>query len=496
MSAPERIGRYRVDRRVGSGGFATVWLGRDEVLDAPVAVKVLADNWAHQLDVRERFLEEARILRRADSDRVVRVHDIGELDDGRPYFVMTYADGGTFADLLAAGPVPVADAVRYGAEVARGVAVLHEVGVIHRDVNPANVLLRKGRDGVSDRVLIADLGLAKAAAHASGFTLTVGTPGYMAPEQSSGDGLSKRADVFAVGVLLHHLLSGVAPTAESRPALPDDVPEPVRAVLDQAVRRRPEERFPSAGALADALDDARIASAARPRPQPRPQPRPAPRRVTVPADDDEATERIARPAAPPPPPAAAAALLRRPITGAAEPEPVAGTGPPARTRRRWPVVVLVLVLVAAAGGAGGYGAWLRWWSPTVPVTGEQVALSVPRDWADQRQDGEKYGLRGLLVSGDVTRWDLASTVPGVWVGVGPASWRAGLPPGPAGSCTATSGAAPAGFTGAVRTYRDCPALGTTYTEAVLRAQDGRVVVVQVKGDETAARRTIDSVSLR
>ena len=89
MTTPDRFGRYRVVRRIGSGGFATVWLARDDVLDAPVAVKVLADNWAHRLDVRTRFEEEARILRRADSDRVVRVHDIGELPDGRPYCVMT-----------------------------------------------------------------------------------------------------------------------------------------------------------------------------------------------------------------------------------------------------------------------------------------------------------------------------------------------------------------------------------------------------------------------
>jgi eukaryotic-like serine/threonine-protein kinase len=114
VTTPDRFGRYRVVRRIGSGGFATVWLARDEELDAPVAVKVLADNWAHRLDVRSRFEEEARILRRADSDRVVRVHDIGELPDGRPYFVMTYADRGTQADRLADGPLPVGAARRCG----------------------------------------------------------------------------------------------------------------------------------------------------------------------------------------------------------------------------------------------------------------------------------------------------------------------------------------------------------------------------------------------
>ena len=186
MSAPVRIGRYRVRRRIGSGSFAIVWLAQDEILDAPVAVKVLADNWAHHLDVRERFLEEARILRRTDSDRVVRVYDLGDLEDGRPYFVMTYADRGTLADRLAAGPLPIPLAVQYGADVARGVAALHAIGVIHRDVNPANVLICTGRDGIGERVLVADLGLAKAAAHGSGFTLTVGTPGYLAPEQLAG----------------------------------------------------------------------------------------------------------------------------------------------------------------------------------------------------------------------------------------------------------------------------------------------------------------------
>lgn len=107
MHSLERIGRYRVERRLGTGAFGTVWLAHDDTLDAPVAVKVLADNWSHRLDVRERFLSEARLLRRAASRRVVQVHDIGELPDGRPYFVMEYADGGTLADLLQDGPLPV-----------------------------------------------------------------------------------------------------------------------------------------------------------------------------------------------------------------------------------------------------------------------------------------------------------------------------------------------------------------------------------------------------
>ena len=101
MSLPARLGRLRQVERVGVGGFASVWLYHDDELESDVAVKALADNWAQRLDIRDRFLQEARILRRADSDHVVRVYDVGEVD-GTPYFVMTYADQGTVADLLAA----------------------------------------------------------------------------------------------------------------------------------------------------------------------------------------------------------------------------------------------------------------------------------------------------------------------------------------------------------------------------------------------------------
>ncbi|HEX7738204.1 MAG TPA: protein kinase, partial [Marmoricola sp.] len=104
MTLPERLGRLRRVDRIGAGGFATVWLYHDDDLESPVAVKALADNWAQRADVRERFLEEARMLRRADSEHVVRVYDIGEVDQ-TPYFVMSYADRGSLAAVTDAGPV-------------------------------------------------------------------------------------------------------------------------------------------------------------------------------------------------------------------------------------------------------------------------------------------------------------------------------------------------------------------------------------------------------
>lgn len=269
MPVPELFGRYRAVRRLGVGAFATVWLARDEQLDGSVAVKVLADNWASRGDVRERFLEEARMLRRADSDRVVRVHDIGELEDGRPYFVMTYADRGILADRLTDFPMPAPEALWYAEETALGVAVLHARGIIHRDIKPSNVLLRTADgagDGYGEQVLVSDLGLAKAAAVASGITLTAGTPGYMAPEQAQGVGLTFASDVYALGALTYRLLAGRLPhqvgsplsvlstAADPVPALElTGLPPALDAVLRRALSRDPADRQTDARAFARAL---------------------------------------------------------------------------------------------------------------------------------------------------------------------------------------------------------------------------------------------------
>src|SRR5690349_24299936 len=118
------IGRYRIIERLGSGAFATVWLAEDDVLESKVAIKILAENWAHHLDVRARFEQEAQVLRRADSERLVRVHDYGEMPDGRPYQVMTYAAGGTLSDRLERGPMPMRTALRIAGDIAHAVSVL------------------------------------------------------------------------------------------------------------------------------------------------------------------------------------------------------------------------------------------------------------------------------------------------------------------------------------------------------------------------------------
>ena len=271
--SPERIGPYRIERLLGYGSFATVWLGHDPALDARVAIKVLAENWCQDLRVRERFLDEGRLLWRLDHERLVRVHAVGELPDGRPYLVMAWAEGGSLRDRLAAGPMPVAEALRVLAEIAAGVAVLHSAGIVHRDLTPGNILFRPAAlPDAPDQVLIADLGLAKALAAASGLTARAGTPGYMAPEQDSPLAVvDARADVFGLGRLGETLLarpSGDDPTGGpgsfGRPsggqpggrALRDGVPAGVARVLRTATSRPPAERYPDATAFVAALDRA------------------------------------------------------------------------------------------------------------------------------------------------------------------------------------------------------------------------------------------------
>jgi hypothetical protein len=378
---------------------------------------------------------------------------------------MTYADRGTLADRLADGPLPVDAALRYGADIARGLAVLHQVGVIHRDVNPGNVLLRSAPDG-TERVLVADLGLAKAAAHGSGFTLAVGTPGYMAPEQARpGDApLDARADVYALGAVLHHLLTGVPPKQDEPPppvrSLRPEVPAPVEAVVARALATRPEDRYRSAAALANALDAAAIRNSS-----------------------DEAGERLlAEPAAP----TEDTLVLTRP-----------------RRHRRLLVVGLVALLVLAAAGTVAGLLWARR-DVTVATADGTIRLRVPHDWARQvRRSGWDLGPYGaadrsgiaLAASPDVTRWtDPTTDVPGVFAGrADGVSPEALLARSVAASCPADPSRplTGSGLSGTL-TRRQCAGSPMAYVEAVLQPP-GRDFTVYVQVKEPAAADTADAV---
>ncbi|MGW2209805.1 serine/threonine-protein kinase [Streptomyces sp. NPDC001781] len=447
MHSPERIGRYRLQQHLGSGAFATVWLARDDELDALVAVKVLADNWSHRLDVRERFLSEARLLRRARSSRVVQVYDIGELDDTRPYFVMEYADGGTLADLCADGPPPVPEALELTALAARGAAALHEAGIVHRDIKPTNLLLRTAPDG-GRRLLLADLGLAKSLAQASALTLAAGSAGYRPPEQAEpGAGIDERADVYSLGAVGYELLTGTVPGPPGK-ALP---PSRLRPDLDLGVERAVlralepdrERRWPSARAFADELD--RLASA------------------------------------PGRPGWSRAVRGRRAVLAAAAALGLVAAGS-----------AVALVLHRPAGSAG---------VARVGDASGRISVEVPAGWnrelRDSGWDPRALGLPGgrepgLVVADDLSRWsDLGAPVNGVFVGLGEGDLTGRVDALAHSGCRGANRRAITGpvWRGTVRVWTDC-AGGGSVTESALRPSDGArgpQVYVQVRqhGDPDA-----------
>jgi serine/threonine-protein kinase len=201
-------GRYELERPLGHGAMAVVDLARDVELDREVALKRLAENLARDEELRARFIREARMAARLAHPNVVRVYDVGE-DGDRPYIAMEYVAGETLAELVARrGPLPAAEVVELGAQLCRGLAAVHAAGLVHRDVKPQNVLLR--RDGV---LKLGDFGIAFG--H-EGTRLTtagtvLGTAAYLAPEQARGEQVSAAADVYGVGAVLYELLTGRPP---------------------------------------------------------------------------------------------------------------------------------------------------------------------------------------------------------------------------------------------------------------------------------------------
>lgn len=212
MQAPAG-GRYSLERPLGHGGMALVFLAHDGELERPVAIKFLADNLAGDPDFHRRFLREGRIAARLSHPNVVQVFDVGE-DDGRPYIVMEYVDGETLAERLTRRrPLPPAEVVDLGLQVSAGLAHAHAAGLVHRDVNPRNLLLRQ--DGT---VKIADFGIARlledSALTQEGTVL--GTIAYLAPEQAKGLETTTAVDCYALGAVLHEALQGRPPyTADS-----------------------------------------------------------------------------------------------------------------------------------------------------------------------------------------------------------------------------------------------------------------------------------------
>jgi serine/threonine protein kinase len=270
-------GRYRLIERLGQGGMGTVYRATHTLMDKPVAVKVLRAELATDGEAVARFHREARSASRLDHDHCIRVTDFGQSDDGLLFLVMELLDGVSLSHVTRRGPVPAARAAAIGLSIAEALAHAHEQGIIHRDLKPDNVFLARRAKG-REIVKVLDFGLAKLASDSAlGPSITrdgtvFGTPEYMAPEQAEGEKLDGRTDVYALGILLYQLVTGEVPFKSSnfvalltkqvsehpvppRERRPDlDIPPGLEQVILRSLEKQRDDRYPTAAAVADALE--------------------------------------------------------------------------------------------------------------------------------------------------------------------------------------------------------------------------------------------------
>ncbi|PRX24740.1 serine/threonine-protein kinase [Actinoplanes italicus] len=260
-------GRYRLENELGRGGMAVVWRALDEVLNRPVAVKVLAGRFAGDDRFRARILHEARSAATLSHPNIAQIYDFGESDEnGRPvpYVVMELINGPTLQQRISRGRIPPRTIFRICGEVATALAVAHADGLVHRDIKLANIMVTGGG------AKVVDFGIAAVAGPASPEDALLGTPAYLAPERLTGGAIEPASDVYALGVLLYRLLAGTAPWSvetttqmlsahvyqEPNP-LPDlpGVPGEIIDLVTRCLDKDPGER-PDAAEVAGLLGDA------------------------------------------------------------------------------------------------------------------------------------------------------------------------------------------------------------------------------------------------
>jgi adenylate cyclase len=265
----EKLAGYRIESELGRGGMGVVYLAEDERLHRKVALKVLAPEVAHDDGFRARFARESELAAGLEHPNVVPIYQAGEAD-GRLFIAMRFIRGANLAQLLEVeGRLEPARTLAILTQVASGLDEAHANGLVHRDVKPANILIAAGRDGGPEHAYLSDFGLTKRSDSATGPTRTgqvLGTLAYAAPEQIEGAIVDAAADVYSVGCVVFHSLTGQVPfrkdsdvammwahVREAPPkatALRAELPARVDAVIAKAMSKDPAERYPSCGDLA------------------------------------------------------------------------------------------------------------------------------------------------------------------------------------------------------------------------------------------------------
>ena len=336
-------GRYRIVRKLGTGGMANVYLAEDEVLGRRVAIKILDDRHAGDDQFVERFRREAKNAASLSHPNIVSIYDRGEAE-GTYYIAMEYLDGRSLKELIVArGPAPVNVAIDYARQILAAIRFAHRHGIVHRDIKPHNVLV-----DAEGRLKVTDFGIARAgASQMTEAGSIIGTAQYLSPEQAKGAPVNQTSDLYSVGVVLYELLTGVVPFSgdtpveiamkhlSSAPEAPSqkraEIPRDLDLVILRALAKDPADRYQNAEEM-DA-DLARVARGA----------------AVSPATEEAATAIISRP-----PSTAVTAITQ------ARPREAVPYAPPAayydydepRRRAVWPWLVALLFVVAAI--IGGY----------------------------------------------------------------------------------------------------------------------------------------------
>lgn len=269
------VSHYAVSSTIGSGGMGVVYRAEDTRLHRPVALKFLPPSLSRDAHAMERLRVEARAASALDHPNIGTVHEFGETEEGQLFIAMAYYDGETLRERIERGVVPVEETLDYAVQLARALSRAHAAGIVHRDVKPANVLLTS--EGV---VKLVDFGIAKVAdAQLTQEGTTIGTTGYMSPEQTRGNTVDARADVWALGVVLYEMLTGTRPfrgdyaqavvysILHEEPApLSDAIPDALVAVVERCLAKDPEARYADGAAVLADLESVHRGEKIAPRP--------------------------------------------------------------------------------------------------------------------------------------------------------------------------------------------------------------------------------------
>ena len=263
LPAGAQVGEYIVEKQIGEGGMGVIFSGVHPLIGKQVAIKVLNPAMAHNPDVVARFIQEAKSVNQIRHRNIVDIFSFGTLPDGRHYFVMEFLDGEPLSSRLKEGPMAEAEALSVLQQTVGALEAAHAKGIVHRDLKPDNVFLSPGADGPFVKVL--DFGIAKLLGDTGGMTKTstgmpMGTPLYMSPEQAAGGKVDHRTDLYALGIMIYEIVSGVPPFNGSSviavlSAQLNDPPPPLesyaevnpelRLLIEQLLAKEPEARPPS-----------------------------------------------------------------------------------------------------------------------------------------------------------------------------------------------------------------------------------------------------------